>query len=430
MLRTISVLMRRAIKPMTPTQMDTAARRDARTQEGREYRITFTLCAVEILGLIGIAAFPALLPTFVSQWQLTNTEAGWISAVYYLGYMLAVPILVGLTDRVDARIILAIGAAVGSLSSLGFALCADGFLTAAALRFVTGISLAGIYMPGLKIVSDTVDGPLQSRFVSFYTASFSIGLSLSFFFAGEINRWLNWRWAFGFAALCAVGALAVTRIFVPAAATREPTDSGGFLVDFRPVLRAKEALSYILAYGAHMWELFGMRSWLVAFLHYSRSLQPSAAEAVSATQIAFLVTLIGLPASIGGNELARHIGRKKLITTVMICSTGLCAVIGFTASLPYALVAGLCLLHGITVVGDSAALTAGAVAAAPAGCRGATLALHSTVGFGAAFLGPLAVGMVLDAFAGSPSTAWGMGFLCMGLGCAAGPAFLARLGRR
>ena len=102
----------------------------------------------------------------------------------------------------------------------------------------------------------------------------------------SINRGLTWRWAFGFAALCAAGALAVTRIWVPAAASREAMGSGGFLVDFRPVLRAKEALSYILGYGAHMWELFGMRSWLVAFLHYSRSLQPSAAETVSATQIA------------------------------------------------------------------------------------------------------------------------------------------------
>jgi MFS family permease len=110
----------------------------------------------------------------------------------------------------------------------------------------------------------------------------------------------------------------------------------------------------------------------------------------------------------------------------MISSSALGSVLGFTAPLPYYLVAILAFLYGITITGDSASLTAGVVAAAPEGFRGTTLAVHSTIGFGAAFLGPLTVGVVLDVFGGK-QFAWAMGFLTMAAGCLLGPLFLSRL---
>ncbi|MFZ0241352.1 MAG: hypothetical protein WAL90_06855, partial [Desulfobacterales bacterium] len=66
----------------------------------------------------------------------------------------------------------------------------------------------------------------------------------------------------------------------------------------------------------------------------------------------------------------------------------------------------------------------------PPGYRGATLALHSTFGFGAAFLGPLAVGVVLDLFGSQMTLAWGMAYLTMAAGCALGPFFIHFFGRR
>ena len=169
-----------------------------------------------------------------------------------------------------------------------------------------------------------------------------------------------------------------------------------------------------------------MRSWIVAFLAFSIQLQPTGAITWSPTRVAFIINLIGLPASIAGNELSRIFDRPKVIMAVMIGSAVLASVLGCSAELPYVLVASMAILHGITVVGDSASLTAGVVAAAPAGCRGTTLAVHSTMGFGAAFLGPLAVGMVLDFFGGS-QTGWTMAFITMSAGCLLGPVFLSIL---
>ncbi len=387
-------------------------------------RITFILCAAEILGMWGIATFPALLPTFLNAWHLSHTQAGWINAVYYAGYMLAVPLLVGLTDRVDARKIMFVGVLIGGLTAFGFALAASGFWSAMLFRFLAGISLAGSYMPGLKVVSDHTEGPLQSRYISFYTASFSIGASLSYLLAGEVNARLGWRWAF---AACGSGpalALALIAWLVPSGKVCS-FSAAGPLINLKPVLHAREALAYILGYAAHMWELFGMRSWIVAFLAYSRSLQPEGALIWSVTQLAFLINLIGLPSSIWGNELSRKFGRRKVITRVMLGSALLSAIIGFLPGLPFWVVAIASLAYGVSVTADSASLTAGAVAAAPAGSRGATLAFHSTLGFGAAFLGPLTFGIVLDFFQPHSTLGWGFGFLLLGLGCAMGPVFLA-----
>jgi MFS family permease len=280
-------------------------------------------------------------------------------------------------------------------------------------------------MPGLKVVSDHTEGSLQSRFISFYTASFSIGASLSYLLAGEVNALAGWRWAFTASAAAAAVALIIVFLYVPPGKIR--TSKGhALLTDFKVVFRSRSSMAYVLGYAAHMWELFSMRSWIVAFLAFSIQMQPAGDFTWSPTQIAFLINLIGLPASIGGNELSRKFGRRKVITVVMISSVALGSALGFTAPLPYFLVAFLAFLYGITVTGDSASLTAGVVAVAPAGFRGATLAVHSTIGFAAAFLGPLTVGVVLDFFGGN-QLAWAMGFLTMAAGCLLGPLFLSRL---
>jgi MFS family permease len=390
------------------------------------YKPTLIICLAEIFGLASIAAFPALLPIFLIEWQLSNTAAGWISASYYAGYMVFVPVLSGITDRMDARKVMAFGALIGVFTALGFAFLARGFWSALLLRFISGISLAGIYMPGLKLVSDATEGSLQSRFVSFYTASFSVGVSLSYLLAGEINAMAGWRWAFGAAAVSAALAWAMIMACIPAGKPLKPTVNPG-IADFLTVLRCRAAMAYVLAYAAHMWELFAFRSWVVAFLAFSLHLQPAGGYVGSATQLAFLISLIGLPASIGGNELARRYGRRRVISAVMLASAACGALLGFTAAWPYLLVTFLALVYGVMVTADSAALTAGAVAAAPDGLRGTTLAVHSTLGFGAAFLGPLAVGVVLDLFSGTPFV-WGMGFIAIASSSLLGPIFLYAVG--
>jgi len=385
-----------------------------------ETRFVFFICLAEILSMTGTMYFPALLPSFQAEWGLTNTEAGWISGIFFAGYAIASPVLVGLTDRVNTRRIYLPCAILASLSMIFFGWLAEGMWTAAALRLLAGIGLAGTYMPGLKALSDNITGPKQSRYIVFYTATYGVATALSVYFAGLLEPLLGWRWGAEILALGPLGAFLIFSILVP---PQEPLGSESGLRfsrnDLKVVLGNRPAVGYILGYGAHCWELFGYRSWLVAFLVFSLSLQPGLALPLRPQSIAMMILLIGVPASILGNEGAMMWGRRRALTIYMVGSGILGCVIGFTAGLNFYLIIALALLYGMTVLFDSGALTAGLVAESLPHQRGLTLAVYSFTGFSMAFLAPLAFGAILD-IVGNGIVAWGLAFAAMGLGCMSG----------
>jgi MFS family permease len=391
-------------------------------------RLILIMCIAEVLGMAGVFAFPALLPRFLQDWGLTNTEAGWINGIYYAGYTLAVPVLASLTDRVDARRVYLASAVVAASAALGFALFAHGFWTACVFRALGGLGLAGTYIPGLKVLVDRLRGTAQARAVAIYTATFGIGTSLSFFGAGELGARFGWRWAFAFAAASAGLALvlAATAIRPKSPESMEVPDTR--LLDFRPVLRNRKAMSYVLAYAAHMWELFAMRSWMVAFLAFSLSLQPSEEGHWSPATIAALAALVAVGANVGGAELAIRFGRRRILTLIMWSSALFAFGFGYTAALPYPLVAGLCVLYTMLVTADSGAIHTGAVLSAEPERRGATMAIQSLLGFAIASVSPLVIGVVLDATGSGQSVkSWGAAFIAMGVVVALGPIILALL---
>lgn len=380
--------------------------------------------------MASFGSFAALLPTFLNIWSLSSTDAGWISGIYYAGYLVAVPVLVGMTDKVDSRNVYYFGAALNIIAALGFAFWAEGFWTALVLRAMAGAGLAGTYMTGLKALTDRIGDRQQSRSVAFYTSSFSIGAGLSYLMAGWIAEALDWRWAFG---LASAGSVVSVLLFAALLKPHTPAvrpDRNPF--DFRPVFRNRRAMGYVLAYTAHNWELFGLRSWIVAFFVFSQGLQSEGATGVlwDAAVLAALINWVGLPASVLGNEGAHKFGRRRMVYIYMGISAVLACLVGWTASWPFAVVVALMVTYAFTVSWDSSSITAGVVAAAREGERGATMAVHSMVGFIGAFTGPLVFGVVLDWQGGVDSlTAWGLAFGLLGLGVALGPVALMVLGR-
>ena len=390
------------------------------------------MCAAEAVGILSFSTFPALLPTFMAEWSLSATEAGWLSGLYFAGYMLAVPLLAGLTDRYDARYIFLGSSVLSGAAAVAFAFLATDFWSAVPLRILAGVGLAGTYMPGLRALTDRIPTESHPRAISFYTASMGVGISISYYFAGFINEWLDWHWAFALSALgpgiCILAALALLR---PKPLAGEAAVPWSALFDFRPILRNREAMAYILSYSAHNWELFGFRSWIVAFLVFSLSLQPEPdLFAISATAIAAMVNLLGLPASVIGNEIATRFGRRRVVAAIMAASAILGVAVGFSPGLPFVMVVALLALYDITVSGESASVTTGTILAAPPERKGAAMAMHTFLGFAFAFLGSLAPGIALDMFGGTSSAlAWSLAFVVMALGAAAGPAILFTLAK-
>lgn len=380
-------------------------------------RLTLLTCVAEVLSMTGFAAYTTLLPALQKEWALSNSEAGLISGVYYAGFVAATPILTSLTDRVDARRVYLIACALSLTGAVGFLLLANGLWGALLFQFLIGAGLGGTYMPGLKMLADQLEGSVQSRSVGFYTASFGLGSTFSILICGWVGGAWGWQSAFGWGAIGPVAAAALVLLFMPRGRTRAASQPAPALLDFRPVLRNRRTLPFIVGYSAHNYELFGQRSWMVAFLVFTASLQPADAPMLfGAATLAAAINLLGPVMSVSGNELAIRFGRTRVIFTFMSASGLLACVLGYAAPLPWVLVFLIMCLHYGLMLGDSAALTSGAIAAASPDERGATMAVYSFVGFSSAVFAPLVFGVVLDLAGGNGSViAWGLAFASIGV---------------
>ena len=256
------------------------------------------MCAAQVCAQIGAYTWPALLPGFIADWHLSNSEAGWITGGFYAAYTLAVPVLVTLTDRVDARVVYLSGVALTIASHLGFAALADGFWSAFVARALAGVGWAGTYMTGLKLLADRVDPMLMSRAVAGHAASIGVAGALSFTFAGAMHRWYGWRGAFVGAGLAALVAWIILFWWAPPRERRAAHPSPTALFDFRPVLRNRSAMAYALAYSAHTWEMNALRGWAVAFLTYVATVTGETSPWIAPTLVATTMGLVGTGASV------------------------------------------------------------------------------------------------------------------------------------
>jgi predicted MFS family arabinose efflux permease len=383
--------------------------------------LVVAMCLAQLGSLLPHVAVPGIMAEHLMPlWGLSAAQAGLMASAYALGYTLSVPVLTGLTDRFDARLILLAGSIVSSLATVAFGLFAAGLPSACLWWGLAGVGFGGAYMPGLKALTDRLPPGDTSRSVTLYTASFSVGVGLSFLASQVVADRFGWCNAF---LVTGLGPLAMAAVCLKLAPFK-PRPAPGHPLDFRPVFRNRAALGYILGYGAHCFELYGMRTWIVSFWTFVAA-RSSDGALLSPIAVSVIVTLLSLPASISGNEAALRFGRHRAIVAIMIASAAVAVVIGLAATMSPLVLLALVLIYGITVPADSGALTSGMSASAVPAQRGATMALHSTVGFGLSAAGAWVAGVALDA-AGGPASAsgWLAAFCVLAAGVLLGPLAL------
>jgi predicted MFS family arabinose efflux permease len=364
--------------------------------------LVIAMCFGQVGNLLPHVAVPAVMAQHLMPlWELNGSEAGLMASAFALGYMLAVPVLTTLTDRIDARGILLVGSAVTALATLAFGALANGLWSATAIWGIAGIGFAGAYMPGLKALTDRLPPGDASRSVTLYTSSFSFGVGISFLVSQLVADYSGWRMAFlvtGIGPIVMIGAC----LAMPAV---RPVPTQRRLLDFGPVLKNRPAMGYVFGYGAHCFELYGVRTWLVAFWTFVAA-RNGGAVPLGPVAVSVIFALLAMPASILGNEAALRFGRHRALTILMIASAAVAVAIGVSVQAAPLLLLALLLTYGLTVPADSGALTSGMAMSADATHRGATMAMHSTVGFGLSAVGAWGAGVTLD-LAGGPSSASG-----------------------
>jgi MFS family permease len=190
-------------------------------------------------------------------------------------------------------------------------------------------------------------------------------------------------------------------------------------VRHRSLLTERRSLLLTIGYVGHCWELFGMWTWVPAFL--IASLGDRIAEASIALgavglgiAIAIALHLSGFFASVTMGRASDRYGRRMVLIALAaigaLCSFGF----GWSGQLAPALLLGFAALYGFTALGDSSVLSTAMSEAVPSAYLGRALAIRSILGIGIGAAAPAAFGAVLDRAA--RGQAWGWAFALMGLG--------------
>ena len=341
------------------------------------------------------------------RWSLTSSQVGWLTTIVQLGFVIgtALGAILNLADVLPSKTYFAISALLAAASN-AFLLTANGFDDALPARFLTGFFLAGVYPPGMKMVSTW-----------FHSArGLAIGTVVGALTVGKATPYLL-KAIGGTSTTAVIGGGSITGLvaaFLVASTYRD----GPYPFPSRPfewnrvgrLLRHRETMLATGGYLGHMWELYAMWTWISAFLF------AAAAGVVSDTIIDLVVfgaIAAGALGCVLGGIAADRIGRHRVVNLAMVISGICCLSAGFIFHAPFALLVCLTWIWGFFVVADSAQFSALVTEVAPQDSVGTALMLQTSLGF----LLTMVTIQAVPAIVGAVDWQWAFTFLALGPMC-------------
>jgi MFS family permease len=371
------------------------------------------MLAGQIFALLPALAFPALVPQFSALWSLSATEAGWVVASYFFGYLLLLPLVMPLTDRRDGRVFVIGGSALSALATLVFPLFADGFGSALVLRFIAGAMHGIFYAPTMRALADRLEEPLRTKALTLYTGNYSLGAGTSFAVAGLVEQ--DWGWQAAYYVI-GCGALVATLLFALALRPKPPVAQAvrRHPLDYRPAFRNRRAFAWILSNMGHSIEFSTMRNWLVALFAMELAVH-GRGEVFGLTPpwFAALIALLSLPAVLLGGTMERRLGGERAMLTLMGVTLALSAGMGASilAGAPLWLFVVLAAAYSMMISSDAPIMIQGGMRAAQPGELGTIMAAQTAMSFLVSIPAPILFGMVVDLAGGAREPlGWGIGY--------------------
>lgn len=350
------------------------------------------LSAAIVLSMTTWFSATAIGPELRAVWGLSDATTTWLTNAVQIGFVVGAlgSSIFNLPDIVSARVLMAASATLAAIANLALLIAPSGE-TAIALRFITGVALAGVYPPALKLISTWF---VRDRGLALgcVIAALTIGSAFPHLLRATTSG-LDWKLVVQVTSLLTlVGAVLMGRYALEgpnpfAQAIFDPGQIGR-------VLRNKPVMLANVGYFGHMWELYAMWGWFLAFTN--AALHPQGWSPSSASMITFIVIGSGALGCVLGGALADRIGRTAT-TSIMMGMSGLCAVlIGFTFDAPIWVFMLISILWGITVIGDSAQFSAMVTEVGESSFVGTALALQLGLGFALTVIAIRIVPMLAD----------------------------------
>ena len=365
------------------------------------------------LSLLTFSSYIAALPLIQEEWGLTNTQSGAIFSAYLAGYAVSALFVIPLTDRLAPATVFTVSAVVTTSAGIAFPLVADDMYTASVLRVVSGLGLVGIYMPGLRIISERFAAAGKGAAMGFYVTAFYAANAISLSLTGALMARFEWRDAFLVLAL--VSALSIPLAYFATRgekAQRSSTSTG--LLNLK-VIRNRTAGAFVLGYSLHAMELYAVRVWLPGLLAavLIAGGEGTAQATVKAATVGGIALAAGSVGPIIGGVISDRFGRAQTAAAIFALS-GVCSwVIGWTVGFPWPVVVGIAVVYGWAISADSSIYSTAITESTKSEDLGSMMALQAFLGFMGGVVGPILVGAVLDIF--PEHLEWKMGFSAVGL---------------
>jgi MFS family permease len=387
------------------------------------WRMLALLSAAQLLGMSLWFTASATSAHFQQLWQLTPGETGGLTTAVQLGFVAgtALAAVLNLADVLPARLLLPVSALAAAAAN-ALLLTATSYELALALRFATGLLLAGVYPPAMKMVA-TWFRAARGLAIGTLVGALTVGKAAPYLvhaLSGSVDP--------RFVVLSASAGAAVAGLLV-LAMYRE----GPFAFPRRAfswalvgtVWRDRETRLVIGGYLGHMWELYAM--WTLVAVFFFDYFQAAGAAALDAGSAAALIAFGAIAAGgigcVVAGRWADRLGRER-ITIWSMAASGACALmIGWLTSLPVTLLAALAVVWGFAIVADSAQFSALVTEVAPPHAVGTALTLQTSLGF---LLTAFSIWLTL---AVSGRFGWGPAFSMLAAGPALGILAMAELKR-
>jgi len=387
------------------------------------WRMLALLALAELFGMSLWMAGTAVAPQLQAQWGLDGTQVGILMTAVQLGFVVgtATSAVLNLADVIPARRFFAASAILGAVANASLVVAND-FSAAVASRFATGIFLAGVYPPAMKMAA-TWFRSQRGLAVGTVVGALTIGKASPYL----IN-------AIPGAGVREVAIAASASALLAAALVATWYHDGPYPFPPRPfswslvgdVLRVREWRLATGGYLGHMFELYSFWAWIPAFLAasavaHAASVGTGAPDFRVVSLISFGVIAFGGAGCVWGGVVADRIGRERLVTVAMAVS-GTCALlVGLTFGASWWIVAPIALAWGFFVIADSAQFSVLVTESVPAHAVGTALTIQTSIGF---LLTTITIQLVPPLV---ERAGWRWAFVLLALGPAAGIWSIRRL---